>query len=81
MDKPLDWDPIDEGKQVTLDHDYRRPGTERKANPKEVPDIGRRGQGKGGLFRTMELRPEDLENALIANAVYGGATSANIQRC
>lgn len=26
VEKPLDWNPSDEGKEVTLNHDYRRPG-------------------------------------------------------
>ena len=63
VDKPLDWDPVKEGKQVTLDHDYRRPGTERKTRPENISAIGKPGEGKEGQHRTMELRLEDMEKA------------------
>ncbi len=56
VEKPLDWDPLKEGGQVTLNHDYRRPGTDHKPMPgrpswKDKP-------GSKGFRRTKDYIPE-----------------------
>lgn len=64
VEKPLDWQPSDEGKKATLNHDYRRPTNQDKS---KTGPTGLAKPGNASKNRTThELRDKDIGKGLSA---------------